>query len=422
MGREIFICYSRHDKALVLPLIEQINKELGKQCWIDLKGIESGEEFEEVIMQGIEESKVVLFMLSDASLKSPWTKREVYYAEDEGKHIVPILIDGDKLRGWFKFHFGNVDFVDIRSEEQKGKLLENLKSWLGKEEKRSVFVEEEWNTGKWDAEDWEHRKYHNSITHSSNYPRPIHQLIDNMILVEGGTFQMGIPKEHEQRMAELKWLNPFRRSLPRHQVTIEPFYIGKYPITQEEWECVMGNNPSKFKIRNGLFPIDGIYWDDCQEFIIQLNNLTGENFRLPTEAEWEFAARGGNVSHSYFYAGSNDIDDVAWYSGNSNKRTHEVGLKSPNELGLYDMSGNIEEWCSDWYDEYPSNQLSPIINPQGPSSGDGHVLRGGGWMGDKCECSIYSRYPTGLRDLDPENWGFRLVMDYNGIIVKSKNR
>ena len=131
MGKEIFISYSRHDKTLVFPLVELINQELGTQCWIDLKGIESGEEFEEVIMNAIEKCKVVLFMLSDNSLKSRWTKREVYYAESEGKRIIPILIDGNNLRGWFKFHFGNVDFINIQSYNHKEKLISNLKSWLG---------------------------------------------------------------------------------------------------------------------------------------------------------------------------------------------------------------------------------------------------------------------------------------------------
>lgn len=128
---EIFVSYSRKDKDVVFPFVERINKELNLNCWIDLKGIKSGEEFEDVIIENIDNCQVVLFMLSDASLKSKFTKREVYYAEDEGKRIVPVLIDGDKLRGWFKFHFGNVDYIDIRSDEQKDKLIRNLKSWLG---------------------------------------------------------------------------------------------------------------------------------------------------------------------------------------------------------------------------------------------------------------------------------------------------
>ena len=138
---DIFISYSRNDKTVVLPYIKQINEVVGKNCWIDLKGIESGVEFKEVIIKAINECKVVLFMLSDSSLRSKWTKREVIYAEDEGKRIVPVLVDGDKLRGWFKFHFGNVDFIDIRSEEQKEKLIGDLRTWLGveaEEEKRKA--------------------------------------------------------------------------------------------------------------------------------------------------------------------------------------------------------------------------------------------------------------------------------------------
>ncbi len=122
--------YSRNDKSLVYPIVEQIEKELGIKCWIDLNGIKSGEEFEEIIIQAIDECKIVLFMLSDNSLKSKWTKREVYYAEDEGKRIIPVLVDGDKLRGWYKFHFGNVDYIDIRSKEQIEKLISNLKYWF----------------------------------------------------------------------------------------------------------------------------------------------------------------------------------------------------------------------------------------------------------------------------------------------------
>ena len=135
MAHEIFISYSRHDKDLVHPFVQQISEAIGKEdcCWIDMKGIESGEEFEDIIIQAIDDCRVVLFMLSNSSLKSKWTKREVYYAEGEDKRIVPILIDGQRLRGWFKFHFGNVDFIDIQSEEQKAKLINNLRTWLGVE-------------------------------------------------------------------------------------------------------------------------------------------------------------------------------------------------------------------------------------------------------------------------------------------------
>ena len=130
MIRDIFISYSRHDKDIVIPYVNQISKAVGKDCWIDLNGIESGVEFERVIIKAIEECKVVLFMLSDSSLKSDWTKREVYYAEKRKKHIVPVVLDGKGLRDWFDFHFGNIDYIDIRSKDQKEKLIENLRTWL----------------------------------------------------------------------------------------------------------------------------------------------------------------------------------------------------------------------------------------------------------------------------------------------------
>ena len=159
-----------------------------------------------------------------------------------------------------------------------------------------------------------------------------------------------------------------------HQVTLSSYYIGETEVTQELWQTVMGSNPSYFK---GFHrPVEEVSWEDCQEFIRRLNQKTGRNFRLPTEAEWEYAARGGRKSNGSKYVGGSSMDDVAWYDGNSNSQTHDVGQKRPNELGLYDMAGNVWEWCQDWYGDYSS---SAQTNPKGPSSGSGRVDRGGGW-------------------------------------------
>ena len=164
------------------------------------------------------------------------------------------------------------------------------------------------------------------------------------------------------------------------------YYIGETEVTQELWQAVMGGNPSRFT--GSQCPVEQVSWNDCQEFIEQLNALTGKKFRLPTEAEWEYAARGGNKSKGYIYSGSNDVDAVAWYSDNSESSTHEVKGKLPNELGLYDMSGNVWEWCSDWYGSY-SEAL--VTNPQGPSSGSNRVFRGGGWRHAAVYCRCASR-------------------------------
>ena len=161
---------------------------------------------------------------------------------------------------------------------------------------------------------------------------------------------------------------------PSHRVTVSDFYIGKYEVTQPQWQAVMGSNPSYFKGDN--LPVEKVNWDDVQEFIQRLNVKTGKQYRLPTGAEWEYAARGGSSSRGYKYSGSNTEDNVAWYSKNAGSKTHPVGSKSPNELGIYDMSGNVWEWCSDWYGTYSSNAQT---DSRVSSSGSHRVLRGGCW-------------------------------------------
>ena len=223
-------------------------------------------------------------------------------------------------------------------------------------------------------------------------PIVIQRLIDNMVAVEGGTFTMG---------RKTKWYESSDEQ--EHQVTLSSYSIGKYEVTQEEWQAVTGSNPSSFK--GPKQPVENVSWDDCQAFIKKLNEMTGKQFRLPTEAEWEFAARGGNASQGFKYSGSNDIKAVAWYEGNSDGKTHEVGSKAPNELGLYDMSGNVREWCSDWYGSYSS---SVQTNPTGPSSGFGRVFRGGSWCNYARVCRVSDRnsYALGYRR---SYLGFRLA-------------
>jgi len=211
----------------------------------------------------------------------------------------------------------------------------------------------------------------------------VNEMIQNMVYVEGGTFLMG-SKEKGVRKNEK----------PVHRVTVSDFMIGKYEVTQREWRAVMEDNPSKF-IGDDQ-PVEHVSWSDIQEFLAKLNKLSGSAYRLPTEAEWEFAARGGNNSRGYKYAGSDNIDDVAWYKGNSKPKTYPVGLKKANELGLYDMSGNVYEWCSDWYGGYG---LGAVTNPQGPLTGAARVLRGGSWRWNAANCRSTYRtnyYPGNL--------------------------
>jgi formylglycine-generating enzyme required for sulfatase activity len=213
-----------------------------------------------------------------------------------------------------------------------------------------------------------------------------------MVFVEGGTFQMGSSNgESDER--------------PVHTVELSSFSIGKYEVTQAQWRALMGSNPSKF---NGCdkCPVENVSWDDVQLFISKLNEITGKKFRLPTEAEWEYAARGGKKSIGYDYCGSNDLGAVGWYSVNSSNKTHPTGLKKPNELEIYDMSGNVWEWCSDWYGDYNAGKM---INPKGLKLGQYRIIRGGGWGYDASNCRPAMRNGD-FSNSESRYYGFRLVV------------
>jgi len=218
-------------------------------------------------------------------------------------------------------------------------------------------------------------------------PKPKQELIPaiEMVLVKGGTFTIGcLPAEES---------DCDHNSIPAHQVTLSDYYIGKYEVTQKQWREIMGVNirgqrdmESEQLPLYGLgddYPMYYVSWYDAQEFISRLNEKTGKKYRLPTEAEWEYAARGGNQSRGYKFSGSNAIEEVAWYDGNSgeggssNLVAHPVGKKKENELGIHDMTGNVWEWVSDLYGAYGD---SPQKNPKGPETGWLHVLRGGSWF------------------------------------------
>jgi formylglycine-generating enzyme required for sulfatase activity len=223
-------------------------------------------------------------------------------------------------------------------------------------------------------------------------PKPIEP---EMVYIPGGTFTMGCTDEQGN--------DCYDREKPAHKVTVTGYYIGKYEVTQAQWKSVMGGNPSFFKGDN--LPVEQVSWDDIQTFIRKLNASTGKRYRLPTEAEWEYAARGGAGSRGYKYSGSNTPGDVAWYNKNSGDKTHPVGSKSPNESGLYDMTGNVYEWCSDWYGDYGSASQT---DPQDASTNSDRVIRGGSWSYLAWFCRV------SLRDYGSPNdrhysIGFRLA-------------
>ncbi len=219
-----------------------------------------------------------------------------------------------------------------------------------------------------------------------------------MVYVRGGRFTMG---SNEGKGAR----DRYDYTGPEHTVSVDGFYIGRYEVTQGLWSAVMGENPSRWRGDEAL-PVESVTWTEAQEFCMLLSQLTGKRFRLPTEAEWEYAARGGE---DYAFAGCDrrGLDDCAWYCVNSEGRTHVVGSRGANAYGLYDMSGNVAEWCQDWVEEYTEAEQT---NPRGPREGENRVLRGGHYGSTSAACTVYDRgwyLPTGKYEF----YGLRVVME-----------
>ncbi|MEM9935001.1 MAG: formylglycine-generating enzyme family protein [Bacteroidota bacterium] len=223
-------------------------------------------------------------------------------------------------------------------------------------------------------------------------------IYDEMMYVEGDEFLMGSDSGEA-----------LEREKPVHKVKVDSFYIGQHPVTQALWQHVMGTHPSFFQ--GSRRPVEQVSWGDTQAFIQKLNQSIGRSFRLPTEAEWEYAARGGQLSKGFTYSGSDKLSEVGWYEENSHMESKPVGLKEANELGLYDMSGNIWEWCEGWYEKKYYQQCvekNMMLNPTGPKTGDFRVIRGGSWYDSPVSCRVSNRgrYEPQIRyDLV----GFRLV-------------
>jgi len=279
--------------------------------------------------------------------------------------------------------------VELGSESAAQK-YEELQRWWTDERRKAKEAEEARKRAK-----AEQRRREEERRKALNIPIPGSELILELVYVEGGTFQMGSMQYDNEK--------------PVHAVTVPEFRMGKYPITQAQYEAVMGNNPSHFKGKNR--PVEKVSWHDAQEFCQKLSELIKQPVRLPSEAEWEYAARGGNRSEGYEYAGSNNLDEVAWYSGNSGSETHDVGGKKANELGICDMSGNVWEWCEDDYDnDYQNVPIDGSARRSPDNTNTTKVIRGGSWdisNSRYCRCALrYFNFP----DFRNINLGLRVVL------------
>lgn len=384
----IFISYKRVDKDKVFVIKDQIESALGEKCWIDLDGIESDAQFANVIINAINNCEVFLFMYSSAhsqivDYKNDWTVRELDFAQYKKKRVVFVNIDASVLTDWFYMLFGTVQQVDATNAESLDKLVRDMSGWLFQQRKEPIM------------ETPKVRKLQ-QLNRTKLYR--IGEDAIKMIRVSKGSFIMG-------QTPQIDSLCISDSSYPHEVEITRDFYISETLVTQGLWFYIMGGQPSRFNYSDKS-PVDSVSWDDCMEFICKLNYALGVEFRLPTEAEWEYAARGGVLSKNTIYSGSNNIDEVAWCKMNSDGMTHEVALKKPNELGIFDMSGNVWEWCSDFYSDMDEDK---VTDPQGPSFGKQHVYRGGCWCEDD-DCCVVSRRQGLHYFRSYGGLGFRLAM------------
>lgn len=364
MQYDVFISYSRKDSTVAERICKAFDG-VGITYFIDKQGISGGFEFPTVLAEAIIDCKIFLYLASENSYESRFTQSEITFAFNEKPKgsILPYIIDGSTMPPALRFVFSNINWRRIEEHPIETVLMDDLLHLLNKKREQR-------------SESHAYTTSNPSPTPSDKKTYTVNGVSFTMINVKGGYFMMGSSDSDSEADD---------REKPTHKVALSDYSIGETQVTQALWQAVMGSNPSRFT-GDLQRPVEKVSWDDCQTFIKRLNQLTGENFRLPTEAEWEYAARGGSAG--YRYSGSNTIYDVAWYDCTSSNTTHPVKTKQPNELGLYDMSGNVYEWCFDWMGNYSSSFQN---NPTGPSSGSDRVLRGGMWLSSARACRVASR-------------------------------
>ncbi len=377
---DVFVSYSRQDSPVVRPAVDRLTAE-GYTCWMDVRGIESGDEFRSKLVDAIEKSRVVVFFSSAGSNASKWTRRELSIADEHNKPIIPVRLDQSPYSNAVRFILTGLDYIDFQSAELRAAAVERLLRSVG-EKTRGESAS--------DAGD--------------GFPK-----LRELVLPEGtsirfrwcppATFTMGSPSTEEGHAPDET----------RHRVRLtKGFWMGETAVTQRQWKAVMGSNPSDVARMDN--PVTNVSWNDCMDFIKKVNAQLGCAMRLPTEAEWEYACRAGTDGP---YSGTGLLEDMGWHSGGSygearaSGSSHPVARKQPNAWGLYDMHGNVWEWCSDWYGGYPTAE---VADPVGPQEGELKVRRGGSWQDEAVACRSAYRFvfaPDSRHSL----LGFRAALD-----------
>lgn len=433
---DVFISYSSKDQKIIEALCHYLEAQ-NLRCFVAYRDIPKGADWGTHIPPAIENSKVFVYVHTKNANKSLDTTREIQYALDYKRVIIPFRIENVVYDSEKDYRLKCINWLDAfpgKPEDYFGELYKAIKVHFPERISGSTptppnpYPVKKWmiislvivllglimfllwnkkQETKLETQKPESEIVNNNIeTQESIVTYTVNGVSFNMIRVEGGIFNMGA--QDTDPNAPNYDIEAYDDESPVHSVTLSDYYIGETEVTQELWEAVMGSNPSNFK-GDDQRPVESVSYKDIEEFCRRLEMETGKDFRLPTEAEWEYAARGGNKTKNYKYSGSNEMDYVGWYSGNSEGTTHPVkSLKyGKNELGIYDMSGNVWEWCQDLYGSYSSGSQT---NPTGPSSGSDRVLRGGSWFYSAKLCRVSSRSYGNPGSRSYNSRGFRLAL------------
>lgn len=416
MSHDVFISYSSQDLEAAQAICHVLEQN-EIRCWIACRDIPPGSDYGDVIDDAIKSCKVVVVIFSETAAASQWVKGELNIAFEEQKTIIPFRLDNTPLKGQNRVMLNKTHWIDAYPDYKTkfNDLVTAVAQAVGKEvviEKVPKTIIARIKENKKPiaigaiaillialiaflypifAKQLHNYTYDKQGLHvsakglSSEQEDVLTSILDDMVLVDGGTFVMGNTSEMEDYLTEQDSL-----SANPHEVELDNFYICKYEVTQKQWRAFL---PTEGKcIADGdNTAMDMLSWEDAKAFADTLSVITGLQFALPTEAQWEFAARGGNKTHHYVFSGHTwDATEVGWTSFEELTSAHEVGGKRYNELGLYDMTGNVFEWCNDFYEPYP---LEKQVNPQGPSKGSNHVLRGGDFRIDNLnDMKVSTRY------------------------------
>lgn len=435
MNHDVFISYSSQDieaAQAICHVLEQ--NEI--RCWMAPRNIPPGSDYGDVIDDAIKSCKAVVVLYSEKAASSPWVTGELNVAFEEQKTIIPLRLDKTPLKGQTRVMLNQRHWIDAYPD-YKTKFNDLVKAV-------ALAVGKDVQLDSPPVKPSEHfKKYRKPIIfgiiavivlgliivlypfiarqmHSCVYDKQglhvnikgltslqedaLTSILDDMVLVDGGTFVMGNTPEMKDYLTEQDSL-----SVNPHDVELDNFYICKYEVTQKQWRAFLPTDGRCIKDGDNT-AMDMLSWEDAKAFADTLSAITGLQFALPTEAQWEFAARGGNKTHRYIFSGHAwDATEVGWTSFEKLTSAHEVGGKRYNEMGIYDMTGNVSEWCSDYYEPYSSERQ---VNPNGPSKGSNHVLRGGDFRIDNLyDMKVSTRY-FDAPFVNRKGAGLRLVINF----------